>query len=170
MADAIPTWTQAVSPSGNWDEVVLPVVARKRGMDAFYTTADGRQAVRAPARVPEPAPGTFGYDYTKYRARRNTRELAPDGEALELQTLPPPQAEPQAQSQPQVQPQVRQQPEQLAREHARRAQTASPAPFAHYQAQPVPVPALTTADLVPGAAPDDADDGGGAGCCKCVVM
>ncbi|KAI9507789.1 hypothetical protein F5148DRAFT_72770 [Russula earlei] len=67
MADAIPTWTQPVSPGGNWDDVVVPVVARKKGMDEFYTSADGRRQKRPPSVTPEPAPGTFGYDYSKYR-------------------------------------------------------------------------------------------------------
>ena len=72
MADAIPTWTQPVSPGGNWDEVrmslscerdlislmrtqvVLPVVARKKSMDEFYTSADGRQQKKPASRIPEP--------------------------------------------------------------------------------------------------------------------
>lgn len=75
MADAIPTWTQPISPGGNWDEVrtcplcvpepdsifclmhmqvVIPVVARKKGMDEFYTSADGRQQKRPPSLIPEP--------------------------------------------------------------------------------------------------------------------
>ncbi|EIW81100.1 hypothetical protein CONPUDRAFT_56317, partial [Coniophora puteana RWD-64-598 SS2] len=41
MSDAIPTWTQPVPRGGNWDEVVLPVVARKKGMDDHYEQADG---------------------------------------------------------------------------------------------------------------------------------
>jgi len=74
MADAIPTWTQPVSPGGNWDDVrmypscvserelifsmhtqvVVPVVARKKGMDEFYTSAGGRQQKKPVARIPEP--------------------------------------------------------------------------------------------------------------------
>ncbi|PCH40429.1 hypothetical protein WOLCODRAFT_67522 [Wolfiporia cocos MD-104 SS10] len=41
VVDAIPTWTQPVPPSGNWDDVVLPVVARKKGLESHYTPADG---------------------------------------------------------------------------------------------------------------------------------
>lgn len=61
MMDAIPSWTQPVPAGGNWDEVsilgylistfwslrsvcnqvVLPVVARKRGLDGHYEQADG---------------------------------------------------------------------------------------------------------------------------------
>jgi hypothetical protein len=35
-------------------QVVVPVVARKKGMDEFYTSADGRQQKGPPSRVPEP--------------------------------------------------------------------------------------------------------------------
>jgi hypothetical protein len=33
---------------------VLPVVARKKGMNKFYTSADGRQQKRPPSLIPEP--------------------------------------------------------------------------------------------------------------------
>jgi hypothetical protein len=71
MMDAIPSWTQPVPTGGNWDEVVLPVVARKRGMDGHYEQADGATRSKRPesARI-EPAPGTFGYDHSKYRPPR----------------------------------------------------------------------------------------------------
>ena len=35
-------------------QVVVPVVARKKGMDEFYTSADGRQQKRPPSMIPEP--------------------------------------------------------------------------------------------------------------------
>jgi hypothetical protein len=35
-------------------QVVVPVVARKKGMDKFYTSADGRQKKRPPSVIPEP--------------------------------------------------------------------------------------------------------------------
>jgi hypothetical protein len=35
-------------------QVVVPVVARKKGMDEFYTSADGRQKKRPPSMIPEP--------------------------------------------------------------------------------------------------------------------
>jgi hypothetical protein len=41
VENAIPTWTQAIPKSGNWDEVVLPVVARKKGLDGHYEQGDG---------------------------------------------------------------------------------------------------------------------------------
>jgi hypothetical protein len=35
-------------------QVVLPVVARKKGMDEYYTSADGRQKKKPASRIPEP--------------------------------------------------------------------------------------------------------------------
>jgi hypothetical protein len=51
MVDAIPSWTQPIPPSGNWDEVVLPVVARKKGLDGQYEHADGSPKPKAPGAV-----------------------------------------------------------------------------------------------------------------------
>ena len=45
MADAIPSWTQP-KKAGNWDDVVLPVVARKMGLDDQYEEADGSPKAR----------------------------------------------------------------------------------------------------------------------------
>jgi len=70
VVDAIPSWTQPVPADGNWDEVVLPVVARKRGLDGHYAQADGRAQSKEPESEPiEPAPGTFAYDNSKHRPR-----------------------------------------------------------------------------------------------------
>lgn len=58
VMDAIPSWTQPIPPTGNWDDVrtyslifepqylivgqvILPVVARKKGLEGHYETADG---------------------------------------------------------------------------------------------------------------------------------
>lgn len=70
MADAIPVWTQPKA-KGNWDEVVLPVVARKKGLHGLYEEADGNTPQRKPEeQEPAPAPGTFGFDYSKYKPPR----------------------------------------------------------------------------------------------------
>lgn len=45
-------------------------MARKKGLDEHYTNADGSPAPRKVERVLEPAPGTFGFDYSKYDPRR----------------------------------------------------------------------------------------------------
>ncbi|PPR05414.1 hypothetical protein CVT24_008028 [Panaeolus cyanescens] len=77
MADAIPSWTQPVPKSGNWDEVVLPVVARKKGLDGHYENADGTPQPRKIGESVAPAPGTFGYDHTKYRRPQAEGESIP---------------------------------------------------------------------------------------------
>ncbi|KAF9265271.1 hypothetical protein L218DRAFT_997776 [Marasmius fiardii PR-910] len=70
MAHAIPTWTQPVPNQGNWDEVVLPTVARKKGLADHYEQADGTPKLKQEDGIPAPAPGTFGYDHAKYRPPR----------------------------------------------------------------------------------------------------
>lgn len=71
--DAIPSWTQPVPRQGNWDEVhflcffngkstenlicvqvVLPVVARKKGLDGHYEHADGNSQPRKRQSAIEP--------------------------------------------------------------------------------------------------------------------
>ncbi|KAJ3503835.1 hypothetical protein NLJ89_g8252 [Agrocybe chaxingu] len=75
MADAIPSWTQSVPGEGNWDDVVLPVVARKKGLNGYYENADGSPQPKKVEKAVEPAPGTFGFDHTKYREPRNNDEF-----------------------------------------------------------------------------------------------
>ncbi|KAG9315681.1 hypothetical protein JVU11DRAFT_3327 [Chiua virens] len=84
--DAIPTWTQPVQKAGNWDEVVLPVVARKKGLDEQYEQADGSPKPRTEESPVKPAPGTFGFDYTKYRPATVDEEM----ELREFGHLPDP--------------------------------------------------------------------------------
>ncbi|TFK48732.1 hypothetical protein OE88DRAFT_1737506 [Heliocybe sulcata] len=70
MSYAIPVWTQPKA-KGNWDEVVLPVVARKKGLHGLYEEADGNTPQKKPEEAePAPAPGTFGFDYSKYKPPR----------------------------------------------------------------------------------------------------
>ncbi|KAF9453159.1 hypothetical protein P691DRAFT_100450 [Macrolepiota fuliginosa MF-IS2] len=80
MADMIPSWTQPKPREGNWDDVVLPVVARKKGLDDYYEKADGSPQPKKKVDAPvAPAPGTFGYDGTKYRRERsNDNEIEMD--------------------------------------------------------------------------------------------
>ncbi|OCB89876.1 hypothetical protein A7U60_g2905 [Sanghuangporus baumii] len=67
MADAIPSWTQP-KKAGNWDDVVLPVVARKMGLEDQYEEADGSpKAGRPSSEIVPPQPGTFGFDPSKRR-------------------------------------------------------------------------------------------------------
>jgi len=64
LVDAIPDIPKrGIERGRNWDEVVLPTVAKQLGLD--------REESEEPEPVPEeivpPAPGTFDYDYSKYK-------------------------------------------------------------------------------------------------------
>ncbi|KAK0185748.1 hypothetical protein F5146DRAFT_1071343 [Armillaria mellea] len=157
MRDAIPTWTEPVPREGNWDDVVLPVVARKKGLDGHYEQADGSPKPRPTERVVAPAPGTFGYDHSKYRP-----PLDGDPDSILMDEFGRPNND-----RPFVQ-------DMLYEEEPKPLRTlppASPVPFSHYAPS-------TTAKLQPvsaGAAKLEVqesrleeEDAGG--CCKCVVM
>lgn len=68
---AIPSWTQPVPRAGNWDDVVLPVVARKNGLNDQFEMADGKPTPKKTSSFVAPAPGTFGF---KYRGSRDDDE------------------------------------------------------------------------------------------------
>ncbi|KAJ7637532.1 hypothetical protein DFH06DRAFT_1053962 [Mycena polygramma] len=170
MADAIPTWTQPIAPStGRWDDVVLPVVARKKGLDGLYEKADGSPKPRKVDQPVEPAAGTFGWDHSKYRPPRGDiqmdefgRPIAEDDEAAVFGTrrpvYPPTEHERQA-----VGPRAQE-------------RRGSPLPFAGYEPNGNGM-GMGEVDL--GAVQQQLgkeeqhpppEEEGGAGCCKCVVM
>ncbi|KAI0060359.1 hypothetical protein BV25DRAFT_949719 [Artomyces pyxidatus] len=171
MENAIPTWTQPVPPGGNWDEVVLPVVARKKGMDHHYKQADGSPQQKRPSSFgPEPAPGTFGYDYSKYRAW--PAEQIPMNEFGQRPNESDKEQPPPASSPPPLRVDTFDE-----RMRTRMPGPPSPAPFSQYNVPssrnaPSGQTVLTTAQIpVPPsskAPPDDEDRD--AGCCKCVIM
>ncbi|KZT60697.1 hypothetical protein CALCODRAFT_515283 [Calocera cornea HHB12733] len=67
LVDAIPDVPKRGNERGkNWDEVVLPTVARQLGLDRQENGPPEPPETREEM-VP-PAPGTFGYDHSKYRA------------------------------------------------------------------------------------------------------
>ncbi|KZO92677.1 hypothetical protein CALVIDRAFT_301062 [Calocera viscosa TUFC12733] len=67
LVDAIPDVPKRGNERGkNWDEVVLPTVARQLGLDSHENGPPEPAEVREEM-VP-PAPGTFGYDHSKYKA------------------------------------------------------------------------------------------------------
>jgi hypothetical protein len=172
MVDAIPTWTQPIQKSGTWDEVVLPVVARKKGLDGQYEQADGSPRPKPPDPV-APAPGTFGYDYSKYRAPRGEEipmdEFGKLPSAIQETRAPIPESPP-----PTLSP-LTEEPERPIRP-ARRKTTPrppdSPAPFSHYRHTDIPTINVTrpSTDLEPQQQVPHDDEDTGAGCCKCVVM
>ncbi|CAK5284457.1 unnamed protein product [Mycena citricolor] len=171
MADAIPSWTQPVKPAtGRWDDVVLPVVARKKGLDGHYEQADGSPKPKTQDSAIAPAAGTFAWDHTKYRPPRDGdipldefgRPLdpeAPDGDTLTDDAQYPPNEHERTPVGP----------KQTTLEPPR-----SPAPFSHYRDLPntanmtaVAEPFSAPAQNEPKRPPEDED---GAGCCQCVVM
>ncbi|KAH9059978.1 hypothetical protein EDB87DRAFT_1577336 [Lactarius vividus] len=188
MADAIPTWTQPVSPGGNWDDVVVPVVARKKGMGEFYTKADGRQQKRPRSMIPEPAPGTFGYDYSKARSRLDEDDDIPMADFVDNDTeVKPPEERRAPPAEPQINgrnPTKEGRPGETIEEHVRTRTQPSPAPFSRYQrsmghenyeGRSGLSSDLTTAEIEPPVSPGQGRTAQGeeeleAGCCKCVIM
>ncbi len=91
VVHAIPSWTQPVPSSGNWDDVgtiyftvdshinavyqvVLPVVARKKGLEGQYEHADGSPKPKPTNTVIEPVSASVSHCYivfiSSYRVRR----------------------------------------------------------------------------------------------------
>ncbi|KAF8968916.1 hypothetical protein BDZ97DRAFT_1796941 [Flammula alnicola] len=167
MADAIPSWTQPVPREGNWDEVVLPVVARKKGLDTYYENADGSPKPKKYENTVEPAPGTFGFDNSKYRPPRGDFESIPMDEFGRPADLREGAEENHADGL--GLPTIHDQTKLPARENS-----PSPAPFSHYAPNvQVRVQQPTAgAQKVQNAHSKEQfeDDDKGAGCCKCVIM
>ncbi|KAF8440787.1 hypothetical protein L210DRAFT_961085 [Boletus edulis BED1] len=184
MVNAIPTWTQPVQKTGNWDEVVLPVVARKKGLDGQYEQADGSPKPRSSESPVKPAPGTFGFDYTKYRPPRRDEEeiqMHEFGHLPESLSLPGDPVTPQAETplQPTSPPSLPAppiRPEELRIQPSLRGTVPrppqSPAPFSHYRVDHrVPTINITrpSLDTVERRQIQEEEDASG-GCCKCVIM
>ncbi|KAF9468662.1 hypothetical protein BDZ94DRAFT_1245945 [Collybia nuda] len=168
--DAIPSWTQPVPRQGNWDEVVLPVVARKKGLDNHYEQADGKPQPKKRDSAIEPAPGTFGFDHSKYRPPRGDPEFIPMDEFGRPSTRI---TEESGQKDVDLNPSH---PTPTAHDETplpvRHPPPPSPAPFSDYAPTNdtivvPPVSGKQRADVEQGKTDDD-DDGGG--CCKCVIM
>ncbi|KAI0035211.1 hypothetical protein K488DRAFT_68601 [Vararia minispora EC-137] len=186
MSNAIPTWTQPVPTTGNWDDVVLPAVARKKGLDGHYVRADGSpQPKPRGEEIPEPAPGTFGYDYSKYKPpsamqpesipmhefgqqRRLSSTAEPNDDAGSI--APSPLAD-----------------TPVSPVDARKARArlwsdppSSPSPFYQYSLAATANSHHVDEGITTAGIPIDHrvqqqqqvtdDEGGSAGCCKCVVM
>ncbi|GBE85075.1 hypothetical protein SCP_0702610 [Sparassis crispa] len=170
VVDAIPSWTQPV-PSGNWDDVVLPVVARKKGLDGHYATADGNPRPKPKLAVYEPAPGTFGYDHSKYRppnANMAPQDIPMDefGQKKEVESV----LNPEPTHQPSLAPKPSPEPD---RARLRPSPPPSPPPFSHYAENNDETTLHVTQFPSPPrrkAKDGRADDDGGAGCCRCIVM
>jgi len=164
MADAIPSWTQPKPREGNWDEVVLPVVARKKGLEDHYEHADGSPVPKKVVRSIEPAPGTFGFNHSKYRSPHNAENT--DDLGLWDQSNDEEKQDEEKETQPAVShDEVR---------HPVRT-PPSPAPFAEYApfrapGNALPHPDTTKHEEMQFLSLEEEEDKGGAGCCKCVIM
>ncbi|KAF8558278.1 hypothetical protein OG21DRAFT_1481548 [Imleria badia] len=177
IVNAIPTWTQPVQKSGNWDEAI---VARKKGLDGQYEQADGSPKPRPDDSPVKPAPGTFGYDYTKYRPPREEEiQMHEFGRLPEQAPLPEEDiaAPPHTETSPQLilPPSPPRKPEEPIRSDPRKTVSRppqSPAPFAHYHIDhQVPIINVTrpSLDTVEHRQRQEDEEAGG-GCCKCVIM
>ncbi|KAG8770356.1 hypothetical protein FRC12_004317 [Ceratobasidium sp. 428] len=184
LADAIPHIppSQTVPDDGNWDDVLLPTVARRiQGPDVVMLEGKPKEKKEEEERTP-PAPGTFGYlerleelERAKERDRRRGSGLELDEfgewngarrrgedklEERKKAPSPPPFA---AYTPNPPEPKMAQPPPEPQRESAR----PSPSPTAQTHGM-----VIAEADLRqtgPGKQKPD-DDAHGAGCCKCVVM
>ncbi|KAF9221526.1 hypothetical protein BS17DRAFT_710929 [Gyrodon lividus] len=176
VVDAIPTWTQPVQKSSNWDEasgVVLPVVARKKGLDGQYEQADGSPRSKPPEQTPiKPAPGTFGYDYTKYRAPRGDEEI-PMNEFGQFPERPPHLEKSLQDDTPPEPIPLPTEPEEPIWPDSRRMRPRppnSPALFSQYRANQVPTISVTRPSTELEYRLEAEEEGVSGGCCKCVVM
>ena len=176
--------------------MVLPAVARKKGLDGQYQTTDGSPKPRKPEpERPEPvrfcpwrfsavrlmtslqAPGTFGYDYSKYRPPRdgepmlNGIELDEFGHRNPTAGTNPPVEEKSVEGPPStaatmIEDQRPIAPSKQNGYNPRPSPPPSPAPFSRYTPhgplEATPVPSQYHR-------PVEEEDRNG-GCCKCVIM
>ncbi|KAG5651854.1 hypothetical protein H0H81_007195 [Sphagnurus paluster] len=171
MIDAIPEWTQPVPRQGNWDDVVLPVVARKKGLDEHYEKADGKPTPRKVDNTIAPAPGTFGFDRSKYRPPRS--DEGHDGIDEFGRPIPQPPVPIQEASEP---PPIQQNPAPTPSLHDQMLlpirTPPSPAPFSDYAPKIMEATILAPGNI-PRPPPEQfheekvQDEGG---CCKCIIM
>ena len=125
--------------------------------------------------IPSPsykqAPGTFGFDHTKYRPPRNDDDFIPMDE-FGRPADDPRQTHPPTQDEQDVEDDTNTQHSGLpSRQDGMpvRAGAPSPAPFSHYAPTQVRVGSLQP----PNGHDKDVEkmeDENGAGCCKCVIM
>lgn len=173
IADAVPTWTQPVASetSGNWDDVVLPAVARKKGLDGYTLTNGNSQTRQEDTRI-EPAPGTFGYNHNKYRAA-GRHDPASDKENIPLDDFGLLREDETARSQEQrVFDEVAQEVEVHQPPRPFQATTPkSPAPFSHYTHPTQSMSAERQRDSPRPNPQQKEQEEPASGCCsQCVVM
>lgn len=179
LADAIPQWEPPppIPPSGNWDEVILPTIAKKMRMAqsgpapeaillGFESTSRPQAGSPQPFSIP-PAPGTFAYDASKAYPRSQTGDAIDmqqfGARDLELQpaavhVASPPSVAREAAPQPNITVTAEQTP------NVPQDQLLKAAPDLRKNK---PAIRVTSPSLKSQRVPEDEHDGG---CCKCVVM
>ncbi|CCO30757.1 hypothetical protein BN14_04787 [Rhizoctonia solani AG-1 IB] len=170
LADAIPQIfpEQQIPNDGNWDDVVLPTIARRmQGGDVVMLERKPIEEELLP-----PAPGTFGYE-EKEKARKEYDERRSSGTEFEefggWDGIP-------------KKPKTVEKPKVVEKAEERR-NAPSPPPFSDYTPippvakppEPTPAPVMqpmtiSEAELRQDTAGRPKDDSHGSGCCKCVVM
>ncbi|KAG8715873.1 hypothetical protein FRC11_013743 [Ceratobasidium sp. 423] len=170
LADAIPPIPpdQQIPDDGNWDDVVLPTIARRMqgGEDVVMLDLKPKEEKEEP--IP-PAPGTFGYHERQKEKERKEREQRPTS-GLELEEFGAWDRKPKPA-------------EKVAEKAEEKRKAPSPPPFSDYTPvppvvkppEPIPAPVvqpmvISEADLRQAMPDRSKDDSHGAGCCKCVVM
>ena len=174
----------------------MPVVARKKGLDGQYQTADGSLKPRKPEpERPQPvrfclcrlrairlmifpqAPGTFGYDYSKYRPPRDGERM-PNGIELDefgqrkssVDTNPPVEEKSEENPPSTAATMIEDQRPITTKQNGynpRPSPPPSPAPFSHYTPQGPLVTKLTPSQ---NHRPVEEEEDRSGGCCKCVIM
>lgn len=186
--DAIPDTRTPIPIDGNWDEMVLPTVARRMGIE--YEKKDPATAKSSESPV-APAPGTFGFDYTKYRPWRPSEEEAIAMSEFGMRSSPPPpppqnlgeeELRPQEQptqqepslSQPSYEVPIEKPPEAIQQMRPRRDTLP---PFAHYagthppkERQDMPQVVIHSQDMETQRATVYVEEGEETRCCKCIIM
>ena len=174
------------------------MVARKKGLDDHYVPADGSPRPKPANKVVEPvramfcifrfhlrmsdlqAPGTFGFDHSKYRGwnENRTEEIPMDEFGQRIDDLARTDNEQRPEPTSQVvdkepEPQSPLTPPARQTGSISPARAESPAPFSQYSA-PTPIPEIrvtrASSDHQPKVEVRVEDESGGGGCCKCVIM
>lgn len=188
MADAIPSFASSPPPpkDGNWDDVVLPTVAKKMALTQS-AEADISMLGSSPdlvkqrdaerKRVYEPAPGTFAYDSSKTRSppSKGLNEFggprltnSQDGgrrsdQSSSRPVSPPPFASYMADL-------AQQPPEPMPKQAREPQQTLAPPNESEVKRKPSIVVTSPSDIGAPGRTIKPDIDDEGAGCCKCVIM
>lgn len=114
------------------------------------------------------APGTFGFDYSKYKWPRGDEDIPMD-EFGQVREQPQPIVEEQQPPKDDLLPE----PSPFVQEPVLplpSSRSESPAPFSQYLRTQVPIINVTRPSSETEQKPPENEDVHGAGCCKCVIM